>query len=239
MASRRMISTEIYTDDKFTDLEPPARLLFTYLVLVADDDGFFTATKQAVFLSGATNEDLQRLVDAGYLYKFDGGVYVIRHWKQMNTIQKDRYKPTVHINELAMLKPITEDNKIYELKCIHSVSILDTQNSLNQNQSSLAQDSTSKDSLGEHSISIGKGNSDDAEGEIASFLQDKTYKTALDYYREKIGNMRSLDEFFHLHDILKYYSIDEVIAGIEFMATKGGKSVNYLETILETQNFEE
>ncbi len=239
MASRRMISTEIYTDDKFTDLEPPARLLFTYLVLVADDDGFFTATKQAVFLSGATNEDLQRLVDAGYLYKFDGGVYVIRHWKQMNTIQKDRYKPTVHINELASLKPITEQNKVYELNCIQNGNGLDTQNSLNQNQSSLGQDSTDKVSLDEHSNSIGKGNSDDAEGKIATFLQDEAYKTVLDYYREKIGNLRSLDEFFHLHKLLEYYSVDEVIAGIEFMATKGGKSVNYLETILETQNFEE
>ncbi len=237
MASRRMISTEIYTDDKFTDLEPPARLLFTYLVLVADDDGFFTATKQAVFLSGATNEDLQRLVDAGYLYKFDGGVYVIRHWKQMNTIQKDRYKPTVHINELASLKPITEQNKVYELNCIQNGNGLDTQYSLNQNQSSIVQDSTSKDSLDEHST--GKGNSDDTDGKIATFLQDEEYKTVLNHYREKIGNLRSLDEFFHLHELLEYYSVDEVIAGIEFMATKEGKSVNYLEKILETNNFEE
>lgn len=234
MASRRMISTEIYTDDKFTDLEPPARLLFTYLVLAADDDGFFTATKQAVFLSGATTEDLQRLVDAGYLYKFDSGVYIIRHWKQMNTIQKDRYKPTIHINEMAML---TEQNKVYELNCIQNGNGLDTQYSLNQNQSSIVQDSTSKDSLDEHNT--GKGNSDDTDGKIATFLQDEEYKTVLNHYREKIGNLRSLDEFFHLHDILKYYSVDEVIAGIEFMATKEGKSVNYLEKILETNNFEE
>ena len=237
MASRRMISTEIYTDDKFTDLEPPARLLFTYLVLVADDDGFFTATKQAVFLSGATNEDLQRLVDAGYLYKFDSGVYVIRHWKQMNTIQKDRYKPTVHVNEMAMLKPITEQNKIYELACIQNGNGMDTQYSLNQNQISLKQDSTSKDSLGEHSI--GKCNSDDADAQMGAFLQDETYKTALNYYREKIGNMRSLEEYIHLNDLLKWYSVDEVIAGIEFMATKEGKSVNYLEKVLETNNLEE
>ena len=235
MASRRMISTEIYTDDKFTDLEPPARLLFTYLVLVADDDGFFTATKQAVFLSGATNEDLQRLVDAGYLYKFDGSVYVIRHWKQMNTIQKDRYKPTVHINELAMLKPITEQNKVYELNCIQNGNGLDTQNSLNQNQSSLIQDSTN--SLNEHSI--GKCNSDDTDALTGALLQDETYKTALDYYREKIGHMRSLDEFKQLNDLIQHYDLDTVMAGIEFMATKGGKSVNYLDKILETNNLEE
>ncbi len=234
MASRRMISTEIYTDDKFTDLEPPARLLFTYLVLAADDDGFFAATKQAVFLSGATTEDLQRLVDAGYLYKFDGGVYVIRHWKQMNTIQKDRYKPTVHVNELASL---TEQNKVYELNCIQNGNGMDTQNSLNQNQSSLGQYSTDKVSLDEHSI--GKGNSDDTDGKIATLMKDKTYKTVLDYYREKIGNLRSLDEFFHLHELLEYYSVDEVMAGIEFMATKEGKSVNYLDKILETNNLEE
>ncbi len=237
MASRRMISTEIFTDDKFTDLEPPTRLLFTYLVLAADDDGFFTATKQAVFLSGATNEDLQRLVDAGYLFKFDSGVYVIRHWKQMNTIQKDRYKPTVHINELAMLKPITEQNKIYELNCIQNGNGLDTQYSLNQNQSSLGKYSTDKVSSDEHSI--GKGNSDDADAQPGALLQDETYKTALNYYREKIGHMRSLDEFKQLNNLIQYYDLDTVMAGIEFMATKGGKSVNYLKTILETQNFEE
>ena len=237
MASRRMISTEVFTDDKFTDLETQARLLYTYLVLAADDDGFFTATKQAVFLSGAANDDLQKLVDAGYLYKFDNGVYVIRHWKQMNTIQKDRYKPTIHVNEMAMLKPITEQNKIYELACIQNGNGMDTQNSLNQNQSSLKQDSTSKDSLGEHSI--GKCNSDDADAQMGAFLQDETYKTALNYYREKIGNMRSLDEFKKLSDLLYCYDLDTVMAGIEFMATKDGKSVNYLEKVLETNNLEE
>lgn len=232
-----MISTEIFTDDKFTDLEPTTRLLFTYLVLAADDDGFFTGTKQAVFLSGATNNDLQKLTDAGYLYKFDSGVYVIRHWKQMNTIQKDRYKPTVHINEMSMLKPITEQNKVYELNCIQNGNGMDTQYSLNQNQSSLVQDSTGKDSLGEHSI--GKGNSDDTDALPGALLQDKTYKTALDYYREKIGNMRSLDEFKNLNNLIQYYDLDTVMAGIEFMATKGGKSVSYLDKILETNNLEE
>lgn len=237
MASRRMISSEIYTDDKFTDLEPPARLLFTYLVLAADDDGFFTATKQAVFLSGATNEDLQRLVDAGYLYKFDSGVYVIRHWKQMNTIQKDRYKPTVHINELAMLKPITEQNKVYELNCIQNGYTTDTQYSLNQNQSSIVQDSTSKDSLNENSK--GKCNSDDVDAQMGALLQDETYKTVLDHYREKIGILRNPKEYIQLNKLLQWYGPDTVIASIEFMETKGGKSLNYLEKVLETNNIEE
>lgn len=237
MANRRMISFEIYHDDRFTDLDVSARLLYTYLVLVADDDGFFTGTKQAVFLSGATDEDLQKLTEAGYLYKFESGVYVIKHWKLMNTIQKDRYKPTIHLNELAMLKPITEQNKIYELACIQNGNNMDTQYSLNQYQSSIVQDSISKDSINQ--LNQSKSNSDDVDTNIGTLLQDEEYKKALNFYREKIGCMRSLDEYFKLNELLNDYGIDTILVAIDHMSGTDGRSVNYLEKILETRSFDD
>ena len=53
MAERRFISKQIFNDDIFTDLEVQARLLYAYLILNADDDGFLKNTKQMMFLSGA------------------------------------------------------------------------------------------------------------------------------------------------------------------------------------------
>ena len=53
MANRRMISKDIYLDDKFSDLPVTTRLLYTYCDLLADDDGFISSVKQAMFFSNA------------------------------------------------------------------------------------------------------------------------------------------------------------------------------------------
>ena len=46
------------------------------------------------------------------LIQFDSGVVCIRHWKVNNSIQKDRYTPTVHTNEKEEL---IEIDKVYFL----------------------------------------------------------------------------------------------------------------------------
>ena len=83
MANRRMISKDIYLDDKFSDLPVTTRLLYTYCDLLADDDGFISSVKQAMFFSNAGKDDLQNLVNSKFLIKFESGVYCIRHWKLM------------------------------------------------------------------------------------------------------------------------------------------------------------
>ena len=38
-----------------------------------------------------------------YLLRFDNDVIVIKHWRMMNSIRKDRYAPTVYQDELDCL----------------------------------------------------------------------------------------------------------------------------------------
>ena len=111
MANRRMIAKDVFYADNFTDLPVKTRLLYVYLILSADDDGFLIGVKQALFNAGATQQDIDELTKAGYLTRFESGAYVITHWRRMNTIQSDRYTPT-NFTEEAKLLTVT-GNKIY------------------------------------------------------------------------------------------------------------------------------
>lgn len=73
-------------------------------------------------LIGATDEDLQPLIDNSFIYKFDSDVIAIKHWKINNTVRNDRYRPTIFQNEFSRLD--IADNNEYIL--------LDTKNSIDK-----------------------------------------------------------------------------------------------------------
>lgn len=236
MANRRMISKSIFHDDRFTDLPPATRLLYCYLILEADDDGFITSKKSAIMFAGAKEADLQKLIDNEYIIKFASGVCVIRHWLQMNRVQDTRKTVTNYIDEMAQLQ--IEQDGSYNF-CQQNVNKLSSQYSIGQYKGSIEQDSIGQDSSVKARKGKGsKGQVDDTDSKITSFLQDKEYKKALDFYREKIGNFRNMNEYSKLNELLSFYEIDDVIAAIDFMSTKDGKSVNYLEKVLETRSFD-
>lgn len=244
MANRRMISKGILHDDRFTDLPTTAKLLYCYLTLEADDDGFITSKKSALMFAGAKESDLQKLIENNYLIKFPSGVCVIRHWLQMNRVQETRKTVTNYISELSQLK--IESDGSYSL-CQQNVDKATTQYSISQYQCSLGKDSTGKDKSVQVSKGEGKpGKVDDTEpknadknyNRIESYLQDPEYQTALNCYREKICNFRTPREYEQLHDLITTYTLDDVLAGIDFMSTKEGRSVNYLAKVLETNYFD-
>ena len=43
---------------------------------------------------GASDDDLRILIAREFIYPFESGVVVIKHWKVNNYIQKDRSTPT-------------------------------------------------------------------------------------------------------------------------------------------------
>ena len=103
MAERRMFCKTIIDGDDFLDLAPSARLLYYDLGMRADDDGFINAPKRIIRSIGASAEDLNALVDAGFLLRFPSGVVAIRHWKTHNYIRKDVYKETICREEKEQL----------------------------------------------------------------------------------------------------------------------------------------
>ena len=103
MRDKRMISNTIIENDIFTDLSFPTQCLYFHLILKADDDGFVSSPKKILRSIGATEDDLQKLINIGYVDIFESGVLVINHWNVHNSIRKDRYKPTIFQKEFSQL----------------------------------------------------------------------------------------------------------------------------------------
>ena len=138
MAQRRMFSKKIVETDFFMEMSPTAKLLYFYLNMSADDDGFVGNPKTIKLISGATDDDLKILITKQFIIPFDSGVIVIKDWKIHNYIQKDRYNQTQYLDEKNQL--VVEENGTYT-KCIQDVSSLDTQVRLGKSKDRLGKDS--------------------------------------------------------------------------------------------------
>lgn len=98
MAERRMFSRSLVESDNFLSMSRNANLLYFYLNLEADDDGFVSTvirTTGSLGFSKAEGEEvIKELVDKGYILKFSSGIILIKHWLQQNQIspkQAQRY----------------------------------------------------------------------------------------------------------------------------------------------------
>lgn len=106
MANRRMFSLDIVNTDPFLDMPVSAQNLYFHLGMRADDDGFIASPKRITNMVGCNADDLKLLIAKGFVIQFDSGVVVITHWKVNNYLRQDRYRPTLHQSEKALI----EDN---------------------------------------------------------------------------------------------------------------------------------
>lgn len=243
MAERRFISKQIFNDDIFTDLEVQTRLLYAYLILNADDDGFLKNTKQMMFLSGAGVNDLQTLVSAGYLYDFDSGVYVVRHWNMMNKVQPTRKTDTIYQSEKSELTII---NDIY---CRQDVDNVSTQVSTGQDSGSIGQGSTGQGSSEQARAEKGKEGKDTKPSASApdngaiKFEKVRNYqekhpecRKLIEIYQKKIEPIRNFDDFLVICDLYESYGKDALGNALVTMANDGLKSVHNLVALCKSQN---
>lgn len=103
MAERRMFTKKVTDDDNFMALSSSAQALYLHLSMSADDDGFCNQVSISMFKAHASVQDLQALLEKRYIYQFDNGVIVIKHWRMANALRKDRYTPTAFKEELSFL----------------------------------------------------------------------------------------------------------------------------------------
>lgn len=104
MAERRMISRKIAEDDRFVDMHPVSKLLYFYLVLNADDDGFVGSVKMINFLTNADQSNYDELLENNLILEpTKNGVYVITDWYAQNKIEPKIYKATEHLSVRALL----------------------------------------------------------------------------------------------------------------------------------------
>ena len=119
-----MFAKTIIDSDAFLDMPMSARLLYYDLSMRADDDGFNNAPKKIMRTVGASTDDMNILIARKFIIPFESGVVVIRHWRIHNYIQKDRYKGTKCIEEMASL---TLEKSGEYTQCIQDGYITDTQ----------------------------------------------------------------------------------------------------------------
>ena len=103
MAERRMFTKKVTDDDNFMTLSSSAQALYLHLSMAADDDGFCNQVTLAMFKAHASVQDLEALLEKRYIYQFENGVIVIKHWRMANALRKDRYTKTNFLEELDQL----------------------------------------------------------------------------------------------------------------------------------------
>lgn len=186
MAQKRMFDRNITTNDDFLELSAQAQCIYFYIGIVADDDGLTKNYKSYMKLIGATDKDLQSLIDKSFIYKFDSGVIAIRHWKINNTIRNDRYRPTMFQNEFSKIA-IADNNEyiLLETNGIPDGNQMDTQNSIDKN-------SKDKISIDENSLekkSKEKNNIVEKREDITILSgNDIVVKDVIDYLNNKINS---------------------------------------------------
>ncbi|MBR5570159.1 MAG: hypothetical protein IKW10_04610 [Oscillospiraceae bacterium] len=105
MARRRMFTTEFVDADRFLDLPVNVQMLYIYMNLHADDEGFVGGSKRMAALYECP-DGLDLLERENYIIRFDSGILAIVDWHLNNTIRKDRSVPTFHQTERQQLQVI-------------------------------------------------------------------------------------------------------------------------------------
>lgn len=147
MADRRMLTKKVTDDDNFMSLSSSAQALYLHLSMSADDDGFSNQISLSMFKAHASVQDLEALLDKRYIYQFENGVIVIKHWRMANALRKDRYTPTAFQEELAKLQLKENGSYTWLPNGCQVVAERLPQNSIDKN--SIGKDSINKTPYGE------------------------------------------------------------------------------------------
>ena len=186
MAQKRMFDKVVTTSDDFLELSAEAQCLYFHMGMLADDDGLSKNYRSYMKLVGATNEDLQSLIEKSFIYKFDSDVIAIKHWKINNTVRNDRYRPTIFQNEFSRLD-IADNNEYIMLDTngIPDGNQIDTKNSIDKN---------SKDKISKEKNSLEKKREE--KNNIVEKREDVTIlsgndivvKDVIDYLNKKVNS---------------------------------------------------
>lgn len=226
MAERRMMAKSVIKTDKFMDMPATAKVLYFYLMLAADDDGFVANPKSIMRQINAGEDDMKILLAKGYVLIFESGVIVIVHWKIHNYIQKDRYRKTV-CEEKKYIK--VNSNKAYELIDLDSVSNMDTsriQDGYNMDTPCIQSGYVGKDRIGKDRIGKGSSSSDEND--------DDEHLKMIRFYEENFSTVSGY--ISELLDSLKEdYSYEWVMQAMKACARAGRQKCNarYLEGVLK------
>lgn len=217
MADKRMFSLKIVDSDLFLDMPLSSQCLYFHLSMRADDDGFVNNPKKIIKIIGANEDDLKILIAKGFVIVFDQGIIVITHWKINNFIRKDRYKPTMYIDQKQQLYQTENGAYISEEKVgCHLVD----------QRLSSGQPSIGKGRLDKVSIDKGRGEKENQAAPVSFYGEFKNVRLSKEEYKnlkEKLNShaeiminklsryMESSGKTYQNHyaTILKWYEEDK------------------------------
>ena len=224
-----MFTKKVTDDDKFMALSASAQALYFHLSMAADDDGFCNQISVCMFKAHASVQDLKSLLEARYVYQFDNGVIVIKHWRMANALRKDRYSPTIFQEELAKLKikndgsylTAEEQEEVFESGAGFGTESLVAgwlPDGCQMVATWLPQDRIGKDSIDKNNINISLSKDNDRQTEVRQNIQ-----TAVNAWNSleclgysKISKMSSSSNRYKmLKARIMEYGIDDVLKAIE------------------------
>ena len=205
MAERRMLAKSIMDSDAFSDLPIESQMLYVRLNLAADDDGFVSNPRSIMRMYGASNDSMKLLIEKNFVLAFQKGdnfVYLIKHWRVHNYIQKDRHKASTYREFLREV--YLDENKAYSMnpdghipvisdrvsnvdtECIQDVSEMETQVRLGKDSIGKVIDSIDQDSI-DQSINdnapAAQSEIDSCNEKIIRFVKNGMYDVAAGLYR--------------------------------------------------------
>lgn len=233
MAERRMFHASVVESDAFLDLPAGAQLLYFHLGMHADDDGFVNGPKQIARKLRRPPKELRMLIDAGFLFDFEG-IVVLKHWRLANTLQNDRIKP-LRYPEIAKKLYIPE-NRVYTTTFSESAdNLFDSRQAFLEsvrNPKGKEQKRTEKkiteQNLYEHNGAEPNGFRDDSPADIESDLH---------FIRGKLGKgvvLLSEEQISDLLDKLGLEGFDFYVEKLaDFILRKQATVTNHYATILK------
>ena len=193
MKNRRMFSNAIVNSDVFLDLPLSTQALYFHLVMDADDEGFVGNPKRLQRVIGATDKDMQNLIDKRYILTFQSGIIVIKHWYIHNYIPKERFNKTTYTEEKSTLK-LDDKNAYTEIsKCntgCHTKCNTECNTDVMQNDNQVSYECTTQIKLNEIKLNKNK--------------RENAYTHAHEDILQFIPTLQEVKDFF----ILKSISID-------------------------------
>lgn len=216
MATRRMISKEVVMTDDFLELPPTSKVLYFFLNLEADDDGFVGNPKMIMRLTGTTKEDMKLLIDNDYIILFETGVIVITDWTEHNSIRKDRKKDTRFIKEKQQLT-LDEAGKYQRLSL--GCTIDNQETTEKPPDGCIGKDRLGKDRLGEV-----RGVDDNVPA-----APNPIFEKLKEAFGEMSVGGRVVEE---VEDLLETHGQALVLLALDETILNAGKSIKYTRAIL-------
>ncbi|MGL4484937.1 MAG: hypothetical protein ACRCUS_08305 [Anaerovoracaceae bacterium] len=114
MVKQRMLANSVIQTDQFLRMPHSAMVLYFFLNMTADNEGFHSAPESVMKSTRTSIDDLKILSDKEYVIIFSGGILVIRHWYINNKGRDDILVSDNHLQEKNLVG--FDENALYVLK---------------------------------------------------------------------------------------------------------------------------